>query len=152
MNKEDAAAKALTYYVIYATGLHHGGRQLMIVDPAGQEAYDIDDAITPEHENTDRITVSFDPDMLTRVTQYTLHSKPEDTLQAAFILLERICDVRDMEWGLGLYDAKSHDLVPLKAEEHSPEPTAESMDKLVLSLAPPRPRSRECFGGNVFCQ
>lgn len=122
MNKEDATAKALTYYVIFVTGLYHGGRQLMMVEPGGQKAYDIDAALTEEHQNSDRVTVKFDDAMLARVTQYSLHSSPEETLQAAFVLLEKICDVRDMEWGLGLYDAHSHDLVPLTAEEHSRNP------------------------------
>lgn len=136
MSKEEATAKALTYYALYINGVHHGGRQLVMVDPSGQEAWPIDADVTDAHQHSDTLPLTFNKTTLEHIAASGYKASPSDMLTSAFLLLETICDIRDSDYGLGLYDSHAQEVIPLKADEHSPAPTSEGLDRLVLALAP----------------
>ena len=139
MNKTEATAKALIYYALYICGVYHGGRQLVMVDPSGQEAWPLEAEPSEEHTHSDTLSVKFNEATLSNITSSAYKASVSEMLTSAFVLLEAICDIRDSNYGLGLYDPKAHEVVPLKAEEHSPGESADSIDKLVLAIAPSRP-------------
>lgn len=139
MKKEDAGVLALTYYGLYINGVYKGGRKIFMIDPTGKGAWELDDEQTPDHKRADAVTLEIDEDIIRNLTRHAHQPDPADTLTAAFILLEKICDVRDSGWGLGLYDEKAHDMIPITLEISTLEPSQESNDTLVRSLAPSKP-------------
>lgn len=138
MNQTEATAKALIYYALYICGVYHGGRQLVMVDPSGHEAWPLDAEPSEAHTHSDTLSVKFNEATLNHISASAYKNSVSEMLTSAFVLLETICDIRDSNYGLGLYDAQSHELVPLRAEEHSPGDSADSIDKLVLAIAPSR--------------
>lgn len=100
---ENACVMAITYYAYYVKGAHQGGPALVMLQPDNKAAWPLDDDKTNEHVRADNLTMKVDAEILRILTRDARKGDASDTLTSAFILLEKICDVNDSDWNLGLY-------------------------------------------------
>lgn len=103
MTAENACEMAITYYAYYVQGEYKDGPVLVMLKPDNKSAWPLDDDKTDEHVRADTLTMKVDSDVLRILTRDAHKGDISDTLTSAFILLEKICDVNDTEWNLGLY-------------------------------------------------
>lgn len=136
VKQDDAVLMALTYYAIYVHGEFKGGRKLVMIDPKGESAWELDDELTEDHVRADFLTVNVDKGIVENLTRHANVPDPTDTLTRAFILLEKICDVRDTGWGVGLFDKETSVIDRLVMKGGVEEPIEEATEKIVKAMAP----------------
>ena len=139
VSKKNAALMALTYYALYVHGLHQGGRALVMTHPAGKKVWELDDQDTPEHARADLVSLTVNMSAINLLTRHARLHDAADTLTRAFVLLEKVRDIYDSGWGLGLYDKKSGTVDPITLKIELEEAASEATEKVIAAMHPPKP-------------
>ena len=131
---------ALTYYGLFLNGEYKGGNPLVACTSLADDAFIFNDDIPPDYYIAGYAEVPLDSRTLRFMTAHSRKNDPAKMLSAAFAMMEKICNLRESGWRIGLHDRITHTVTPLILEQNVRALTTGADDALQRAMRPATPR------------
>ncbi len=133
---EEAVEMALTYYGLFLNGEYKGGNQLVACTSLMDDAFVIGDDIPDDYTIADYAQVPIDSQVQSFMTFHSRKSDASSMLSAAFAMMEKICNLWESGWHVGLHDRATHIVTPFIMSTSTREMSVEAGEALQRAMRP----------------
>lgn len=134
--RAEALTMALSYYGLFLNGVYNGGSRLVACTALTDEAFAIDDDIPQDYYIAGYAEVPADSRTLDFMTRHSRKRDASHMLSAAFTVMEKICNLRESGWRIGLHDRLTHQVTPLVMTPHASGTDAAAVEALQQAMRP----------------